>query len=160
MIEITTHNPEQTRALGRCIGQQLMRGITLRLYGNLGSGKTCFVQGLARGLAVTDDYDITSPTYTLINEYPGRLPLFHIDLYRLGGSVDAETIGLWEIFGDDDAVAAVEWAERLPDEAWPDRNLKLDFTASNDQSRTIRIFGYGLETDNLIIETLKKFNPI
>lgn len=154
MNEIITHTPDQTSALGRCLGQKIKKGLPLRLRGDLGSGKTCFVQGLARGLDVPKAYDITSPTYTLINEYPGRLPLFHVDLYRLEGSVDAEMIGLWEIF-DMDAVAAVEWSERLAEHEWPEQHLKIDFTIINDEQRRIRLFGYGRGMDNLIKEALK-----
>jgi tRNA threonylcarbamoyladenosine biosynthesis protein TsaE len=159
MHELTTHTPDQTRALGRCLGQQLKERITLRLCGELGSGKTCFVQGLARGLDVPDGYDITSPTYTLIHEYPGRLPLFHIDLYRLGGSADAEMIGLWEIF-DSEAVAAVEWSERLAEQEWPERHLKIDFTILDDQRRRMRLFGYGRDSDNLIMEAVNRFKEL
>jgi tRNA threonylcarbamoyladenosine biosynthesis protein TsaE len=154
MHTITTHDPEQTHLLGRCLGQRIDKRVALRLHGDLGSGKTCFVQGLARGLAVPDAYIITSPTYALINEYPGRLPLYHVDLYRLDGRLDAEQIGLGEILGSD-AVVAVEWAERLPEEAWPEENLKIEFILGDDASHHIRIFGYGLEMVNLIMETLK-----
>jgi tRNA threonylcarbamoyladenosine biosynthesis protein TsaE len=154
MHAITTHGPEQTRLLGRCLGQRIDQRIALRLHGDLGSGKTCFVQGLARGLEVPEEYAITSPTYALINEYPGRLPLYHVDLYRLDGRLDAEEIGLEEILGYD-AVVAVEWAERLPEEAWPAENLKIEFTLGDNASHHIRLFGYGLEMVNLIMETVK-----
>lgn len=150
MHQITTQSADETNALGRCLGQQLKEGIALRLCGDLGSGKTCFVQGLARGLGVPEAYEITSPTYTLINEYPGRLPLFHVDLYRLDGNVDAEMIGLWEIF-DMEAVAAVEWSERLAEEEWPERHLKIDLTIIDDDQRRIQLIGYGRGTDNLIM---------
>lgn len=153
MNELTTCSPEQTRALGHAIGSALKTGLAIRLRGDLGSGKTCLVQGLARGLDVPGGYDITSPTYTLINEYPGRLPLFHVDLYRLNDSVDAEMIGLWEIFSHQ-AVVAVEWSERLKDDDWPEEYLTLIFTTLDDQCRLIRLIGCGLETDNLIKEAV------
>ena len=82
-IDITTHSVQETRELGQNIGRLISQPITLALIGDLGSGKTAFVQGLAQGLDVPADYYITSPTFTLINEYPGRLALIHIDLYRL-----------------------------------------------------------------------------
>ena len=159
MQEIITHSSKQTHALGRCLGQQLKYGIALRLCGDLGSGKTCFVQGLARGLEVPDAYEITSPTYTLINEYPGRLPLYHADLYRLDGSVDAEMLGLWEVF-DSQSVAAVEWSERLAEEEWPERHLKIDFTIIDDDRRRIQLIGYGRDTDNLILGAVKHFRRL
>ena len=175
MNQITTHSPEQTQLLAQCIGQQLQNGIVIRLYGDLGSGKTCFTQGLAKGLDVPEGYDITSPTYTLIHEYPARLPLYHIDLYRLGDGVDAEMIGLYEIFGFN-AVAVVEWSERLSDDAWPKENLKIELSINEslgeslgenlgedtgeDDSRNIRLFGYGLATDNLIMEAIKMYERL
>ncbi|MDA8138061.1 MAG: tRNA (adenosine(37)-N6)-threonylcarbamoyltransferase complex ATPase subunit type 1 TsaE [Desulfobacteraceae bacterium] len=159
MHELTTQSPDQTRALGRCLGQMIQKGLTLRLRGELGSGKTCFVQGLAQGLDVPCEYVLTSPTYTLINEYPGRLPLFHIDLYRLGGSADAEMIGLWEIF-DSGAVAAVEWSERLSDGDWPVEHLRIDFTISDDLCRRIGLIGCGRDMDNLINGAVKRFEAL
>ena len=149
--EIITRSPEQTRALGQRLGQRLDKGMVLGLNGDLGSGKTCFVQGLARGLEVSEVYDITSPTYTLINEYPGRLPLYHVDLYRLGGHVDSGDLGLDEIFYDG-GVVAVEWADRLAPRDWPPTYLDLVFTIEPDDSRRIRINAYGLADDNLLKE--------
>ena len=96
-FRVTTRSPGATRALGRAIGEQLSRAMVVALYGDLGSGKTVLVQGLARGLAVPEDYPVTSPSYTLINEYPGRLTLYHVDLYRLAGVSDFEDIGLFDI---------------------------------------------------------------
>lgn len=157
MFAITTNNPEQTRLLGNCLGRCIRQGIALRLHGDLGSGKTCFVQGLAQGLEVPGDYVIASPTYALINDYPGRLPLYHVDLYRLEGGLDAEHIGLGEILGYD-AVVAVEWAERLPESQWPAENLVIEFAPINDQCRSIRLIGYGRGMDNLIMETGKIWN--
>jgi len=159
MYEIITYSPDQTRLLAQCIGQSIQKGIIIRLKGDLGSGKTCFAQGLAKGLAVPDAYDITSPTYTLIHEYPGRLTLFHIDLYRLEDGFDAEMIGLWEIF-DYDAVVAIEWPERLPGNAWPEENLEIDFAITDDHSRKVNLFGYGLAIDNLILEAVNMFDSL
>ena len=147
--ELITHSPEQTQRLGRCLGRLVRKGTVMRLCGDLGSGKTCFVQGLARGLGVPDAYDITSPTYTLINQYPGRISLLHVDLYRLNGRADAEAIGLWDLFGEN-AVMAVEWAGRLADSEWPVENVSIEFFVEEDTVRRIRLFGSGLEPDNLI----------
>ena len=155
--DIITHNARQTYNLGRSLGQRIRSGLTIRLNGDLGSGKTCFVQGLARGLGVAEGYDITSPTYTLINEYPGRIPLFHVDLYRLNGSMDAQSIGLWELF-ETESVVAVEWEERLDGTDWPEANLKIELRSENDETRRIRLIGYGLESDNLIRETVENWN--
>ena len=156
--ELATCNPEQTRDLGSQLGRRIQGGLTIRLNGDLGSGKTCFVQGLARGLEVPENYDITSPTYALIHEYPGRIPLYHVDLYRLRGSMDADSVGLWELF-DMEAVVAVEWEERLDESDWPETGLKIELRIAGDAKRHIRLFGYGLESDNLIRETVENWNP-
>ncbi|MGD9245451.1 MAG: tRNA (adenosine(37)-N6)-threonylcarbamoyltransferase complex ATPase subunit type 1 TsaE, partial [Desulfobacterales bacterium] len=116
--------------------------------GDLGSGKTSFVQGLARGLEVPNDYFITSPSYTLINEYPGRHPLFHVDLYRLEDPVDFEDIGLYDIL-DDNYVVAIEWADRIRQELLPDY-VTIKFEMSGDTSREICMSAYGVNSVNLL----------
>lgn len=148
---LVSRSPLDTHSLGFRLGRSLDQPTILQLQGDLGCGKTCFVQGLARGLQVPDTYDITSPTYTLINEYPGRLPLYHVDLYRLNAGVDAEALGLMEIF-DRRAVVAVEWPQRLSDDQWPPGCLVVRIDIQPDQSRRIRIFHYGLDKNNLICE--------
>lgn len=151
-LSLITNSAEETRHLGEQVGKRLMCATTIRLLGDLGSGKTCFVQGLAQGLAVPDGYDITSPTYTLIHEYPGRLPLVHIDLYRIHDEMDAEAIGLNELLGQE-MVFAVEWADRLSDDFW--RNtpiLNIAFKNQIDDTRQLRLFGYGLQISDLIEE--------
>lgn len=147
--EITTHAPGETRRLGWTLGKGMRQGCIVRLYGDLGSGKTCFIQGLARGLEVPEAYDITSPTYTLIHEYPGRLALVHVDLYRLADAMAAESIGLWDLCGPQ-AVVAVEWAERLPDSEWPPESMAVRMVMRDESTRRICLNGYGLEQDNLI----------
>ena len=112
--QIITKSARQTQLLGRCIGEHLLGGTVIKLTGPLGSGKTCLVQGLAQGLEVPRGYDITSPTYALVHEYPGRLPLVHVDLYRIADEMDAEAIGLWDLI-DPLTVVAVEWADRFDD---------------------------------------------
>lgn len=156
--DLTTRTPEETYDLGRRLGQQIRSGLTIRLHGDLGSGKTCFVQGLARGLEVPEGYDITSPSYALIHEYPGRIPLYHVDLYRLTGSTDAEAVGLWELF-DGEGVVAVEWEDRLDENDWPETGLRIEMRILNDETRRIRLIGYGLESDNLIRKTVENWNP-
>lgn len=146
---IITTSPRQTRRLGRLVGQMLQPGTLIRLIGDLGSGKTCFVQGLAGGLKVPQAYDITSPTYTLINEYPGRVPFYHIDLYRIHSETDAEAIGLWDML-DPAAVVAVEWADRLPESLWPADALTIRIKARDDDSRSMTLIGGGLKMTNLI----------
>ena len=147
-INITTRSVDDTRALGEKIGSLIGRPLTIALIGDLGCGKTALVQGLARGLEVPARYYITSPTFTLINEYPGRLPLVHIDLYRLAGVEDFEDIGLDELLHDR-AVVAVEWADKLTDDLSGDC-LYLRFEIFDDNFRRINIIACGQNASDLI----------
>jgi tRNA threonylcarbamoyladenosine biosynthesis protein TsaE len=149
-VTLFTNTDDQTRRLGHLTGSCLQSATILRLKGDLGSGKTCFVQGLARGLEVPHGYDITSPTYTLVHEFPGRIPLVHIDLYRIHDELDAETIGMQELLGRE-VVLAVEWADRLEAQFWPDiPTLEIHLQIQTDDTRRIDIFGYGLKICDLI----------
>jgi len=150
-MKLTTHSLDETQALGKRIGKLLDAGVTFALTGDLGSGKTSFVQGLAKGLDVSEKYYITSPTFTLINEYPGRCRLFHIDLYRIEDPLDIEELGLYEILNSGN-VTAIEWSDRLLDDFTSDY-INMKFKILNDESRIINITAYGLENINLI----KKF---
>ncbi|MBC2711058.1 MAG: tRNA (adenosine(37)-N6)-threonylcarbamoyltransferase complex ATPase subunit type 1 TsaE [Desulfosarcina sp.] len=147
--EFETHAHNQTVALGRVLGQRLNQGLVLLLFGDLSSGKTAFAQGLARGLDVPASFTVTSPTYTLVNEYPGRLPFYHVDLYRLPKPVDPDEIGLLDLF-DEDGIVAVEWAQRLHPADRPSRRLDLLFTVTGDTARSIRIIAYGLDPSDLL----------
>ena len=117
---ITTNSEEQTRHLGYRIGELATGGLVLALFGGLGAGKTVFVQGVARGLGIPERVPITSPTYTLINEYPAPIRLYHVDLYRIAEAAELDDIGFAEIFSDE-SVVAVEWAERCQDDLPEDR---------------------------------------
>jgi tRNA threonylcarbamoyladenosine biosynthesis protein TsaE len=147
-IVIITHSPEETKALGQKIGQQLKPGDVIALTGELGSGKTALVQGLAAGLDVPADYYITSPTFTLINEYPGRHPFYHVDLYRIESRADMDEIGLFEII-QGQGITAIEWADRLQEHI-PADNLDIHLEIIDDQTRKFFINIYGLEAINLI----------
>ena len=144
-----TPSAKATIALGRTLGRRLDQPLTLLLYGDLGSGKTAFAQGLAAGLDVPASIPITSPTYTLINEYPGRLPFYHVDLYRLPEPVDPDDIGLHDLF-DDAGIVAIEWAQRLHPADRPSRRLDLFFEVMNDTCRSIRLIAYGLDSSDLL----------
>jgi tRNA threonylcarbamoyladenosine biosynthesis protein TsaE len=115
--EWKTRNAEETFALGRQIGSQLCGGEVLMLDGPLGAGKSVFVKGLASALDI-DPEEVTSPSFTLVNPYVGRLPLLHIDLYRLDpGPAAAQAVDLEELLTDKRAVIVIEWAERI--ESYP-----------------------------------------
>jgi tRNA threonylcarbamoyladenosine biosynthesis protein TsaE len=112
----TSRGVRATRALAAALGRIAPGGTVLALTGELGAGKTSFVQGLAHGLEVPDLTQVLSPTYTLVNEYPGgRLTLVHVDCYRLASSAAAVALGLDEQLGRAEAITAVEWADLLPD---------------------------------------------
>ena len=112
-MEFITNSPEQTEAVGVALGKVLKPGTILAYRGDLGAGKTAFTRGLARGLGYAEP--VTSPTYTIVNEYlGGRLPLFHFDMYRLASSDDLWDIG-WEDYLDRGGICAVEWSENVTD---------------------------------------------
>ena len=107
-----SHSPEQTRALGRRLGELAFPGLVVLLAGELGAGKTCFAKGVADGLAVAGETPVTSPSYTLLNIHAGRFPLYHFDLYRLATVSDLEELG-YDEHAEREGVTLVEWAERL-----------------------------------------------
>ena len=112
-MEFWTQSPEETEALGAALASSLRPGQVVAFRGPLGAGKTAFTRGLARGLGVTGP--VTSPTYTIVNEYTdGRMPLFHFDMYRLGSSEELYEIG-WEDYLARGGVCAVEWSEIVAD---------------------------------------------
>ena len=112
-MEFITHSPEETEKIGEALAKSLQSGTILAYRGDLGAGKTAFTRGLARGLGCKET--VTSPTYTIVNEYlGGRLPLFHFDMYRLASSDDLWDIG-WEDYLDREGVCAVEWSENVQD---------------------------------------------
>jgi len=112
-MEVLTNSPEETERVGAALGKILNPGEVLAYRGDLGAGKTAFTRGLARGLGYEEP--VTSPTYTIVNEYlGGRLPLFHFDMYRLRSSDDLWDIG-WDDYLDRNGVCAVEWSENVDD---------------------------------------------
>ena len=147
-IQITTRSVKETRHLGKSLGAGIHQAIIIALTGELGSGKTAFVQGLARGLDVSDKYYITSPTFTLINEYPGRLRLFHVDLYRIEHISELEDLGLDEVL-QQDAVIAIEWADKFSGDMFSN-HLAFQFKLTGDESRQIDIFAYGHQAHDLL----------
>ena len=112
-MEYITNSPSETETVGAALARVLQPGTVIAYRGDLGAGKTAFTRGLARGLGVQEP--VTSPTYTIVNEYlGGRLPLFHFDMYRLGSAEDLWDIG-WEDYLDRGGVCAVEWSENVTD---------------------------------------------
>ena len=135
-MQIQTHSPEETEAVGRKLAAQLQPGDVLAYYGDLGAGKTAFTRGLAAGLGVTEP--VTSPTYTIVNEYlSGRLPLFHFDMYRLGSADELFDIG-WEDYLARGAVCVVEWSEKVQDAFFGDEIVvRIDKLSDTERRITI-----------------------
>ncbi len=135
----TSQNGSETFDLGRQIGLQLRGGEILLLDGPLGAGKTIFVKGLAAGLDV-DAEEVTSPSFTLVNPYEGRLALFHIDLYRLdAGASAAHAVDLDELITNEQAVIVIEWAERLGKYPLPPFVWHVKIQGDGDAARSIAI---------------------
>ena len=136
-MEFTTHSPQETESLGQKLGQILPAGTVIAYRGDLGAGKTAFTRGLARGLGITDP--VTSPTYTIVNEYlGGRLPLFHFDMYRLHSADDLFDIG-WDDYLERGGICAVEWSENV-EEAMEDP-LIVTIHKTGEESRKITLEG-------------------
>ena len=137
-FDLISKSPEDTVDIGRIMGENLNGGQVVALTGELGAGKTCLTQGIARGLGISEKYYFTSPTFTLINEYPGRIPLYHMDVYRLSGSRDLEDMGYKEYFYGD-GVVVIEWAEKVAD-VLPAGTLMINLEYGNDSdTRKMRI---------------------
>ena len=138
-MELLSHSPEETEDIGARLAQRLGPGAVVAFTGDLGAGKTAFTRGLARGLGIPDR--VTSPTFTIVNEYEGgRLPLFHFDMYRLGSADELFDIG-WEDYLRRGGVCAVEWSENIADALEAD-TVRVDIRrGGSDQERSIAITG-------------------
>ena len=134
-MEWITHSPEETEAVGQTLAQRLRPGTVIAYRGDLGAGKTAFTRGLARGLGVEET--VTSPTYTIVNEYlGGRLPLFHFDMYRLGSADELFDIG-WEDYLDRGGVCCVEWSENVADALEDPITVTIDKLGENSRRITL-----------------------
>jgi tRNA threonylcarbamoyladenosine biosynthesis protein TsaE len=127
--------------MGRLIGAILERGDIVALIGELGSGKTCLTQGMAKGLGVEENVPVVSPTFTLINEYPGKIPLIHLDVYRLSGPRDLEDMGYEEYF-EGGGVIVIEWAEKIRD-ILPAKTLFISMRYIDENTREMILEGPG-----------------
>ena len=136
-MEFITHSPEETEAVGAALGRIVPAGTVIAYCGDLGAGKTAFTRGLARGLGCTEQ--VTSPTYTIVNEYlSGRAPLFHFDMYRLRSADDLWDIG-WEDYLDRNGVCAVEWSENVREALEDAMTVRID--KLGDDTRRITLEG-------------------
>ena len=131
-MEFITNSPIETEKVGEALGKVLTPGTILAYEGDLGAGKTAFTRGLARGLGAKEQ--VTSPTYTIVNEYlSGRMPLFHFDMYRLGSSDELFDIG-WEDYLARNGVCAVEWSENVED-ALEEDTIRIDIRRGEHENQ-------------------------
>lgn len=135
MSVVVSRSPEETRVVGERLGARLPPGAVVACTGELGAGKTCFLQGLARGLGVTGE--VTSPTFVLINQYRGRLPVYHLDAYRTGSLTELLELGLDEIL-DGPGVTVIEWADKLLP-LLPARTIHVRIEGLGEEPRRITI---------------------
>jgi tRNA threonylcarbamoyladenosine biosynthesis protein TsaE len=152
LFSVQTSSPEKTREIGEALGKLLAPGDVVGLIGHLGAGKTVFAQGVAKGIGAKGR--VTSPTFTLIHEHYGRIPLYHVDVYRLTTPADVETIGIEDYLYGDGAVL-LEWADQvlsiLPDERL-DVMIKRPENEEDDNVREISIRPYGERYQHMLEE--------
>ncbi len=134
---IRTQSPQETQSLGVKIGQKLNPGDVIALIGDLGTGKTCLTQGITRGVGIAPDEVVSSPSYILINEYNGNIPIYHIDLYRIETAAEIAELGLGE-YVDGNGICIIEWADRM-DDTLPDNCIKIHMTWIDENTRSITI---------------------
>src|SRR3989338_6923616 len=137
----TTHSPKETISLGRTIAKHLRSGTLVALTGDLASGKTTLVKGIALGLGVKSAREVKSPTFVILHIYRGRIPLHHFDLYRLDQKSDLEGIGLEEFLADPKAVSVIEWADRIP-EVSKQADLVVKLASKGKDKREIKLYSH------------------
>ena len=141
-MEQVTNSPAETEALGAALAEELEPGAVVAFTGDLGAGKTAFVRGLARGLGIGER--VTSPTFTIVNEYEGgRLPLFHFDMYRLDSADELFDIG-WEDYLARGGVCAVEWSEKVSEALEPGA-IRVDIRRGGDDGQRVVTIERGVE---------------
>lgn len=147
-LTITTKSPEETKILGEEVGKLAKPGDLLAFYGELGVGKTCFVQGISRGLEVKDY--VTSPSFTIINEYQGKIPIFHFDLFRLNNAEEILELSYQECFYGE-GLTVIEWAEKI-EPFLPKEHLKIDIKFKDCYQRIISFVPQGDRFNNFLGE--------
>lgn len=152
-FEFISTSAKHTEAIGRVVGEHLSGGAVLALVGTLGAGKTLFTRGVAMGNRLPDGCYVSSPTFALVNEYPGTLNLFHLDAYRLSGALELDSLGFEEMCGSGGAVL-VEWADRV-EECIPADHLLIEFDVIDEHARRIKFIGRG-EQSCAIVHAVKQ----
>ena len=154
VFTIETKSAQATQKLGEKLGRLLHGQALVTLEGDLGCGKTTFSQGLARGLAVPEGYYVTSPSFAIINEYPARLPFYHMDFYRLNDAGELEDLGFFDILRED-SVIAIEWAAKFPEVFNNLPHLEIKFSYIDTNLREISLIAYGQAYENLIQDLVR-----
>lgn len=152
--KIISDSEAKTRALGSKLAQLLCPGDVIALMGDLGSGKTTFTKGIARGLEVKNPEYVNSPSFVLIREYKGRLNLYHFDLYRLDNLYDMEYIGIEE-YMDGNGVVVIEWAQKLKS-LLPKEYLQIDIDIKAKDKRTFKLKPHGKHYDDIVSRYIKR----
>jgi tRNA threonylcarbamoyladenosine biosynthesis protein TsaE len=146
-----THSPSETQKLGKRIGEKLVPGSVVALIGELGAGKTCFAKGLCSGLGIPKR-QVNSPSFTFINEYKGKLPVFHFDLYRAEDIITSLEIGVPDYLTKaESGVAIIEWAERISP-LLSSSYLQVNFSVISPRKRQIVLVGFGDNFNRLLFE--------
>ncbi len=136
-LVVTTHSADETRRLGEKIGSALKAGDIVGLCGELGSGKTVMVAGMAKGMGISPSVSVTSPTFIILHEYDGKTPLYHFDFYRLSKADEVYNLGFEEYF-EGDGVCAIEWADKFED-VFNGPVIWINFSGAGDSDRNIEI---------------------
>jgi len=147
-VVIQTKRTAETIRIGKNIGRGLLPGDVVALVGELGAGKTQFIKGLAAGVGIGNPTYISSPSFTLINEYPGKITFYHIDLFRLGREKEAEELGLEDYF-QGKGITAIEWADKIPS-FLPKELLLIHIAHTGKKTRSLEIIGKGKRYLNLV----------
>ena len=146
-VVFQSKSTSETIQIGKRVGSLLLQGDVVALVGELGTGKTQFIKGLAARVGVGDTHYVSSPSFTLINEYTGRTPLYHIDLFRLKSEKEARELGLEEYFSE--GITAIEWADKIPSYL-PKEMLFIHITYTGKNTRSLEIIGKGKRYEELV----------
>jgi tRNA threonylcarbamoyladenosine biosynthesis protein TsaE len=147
-VVICTCSQFETEDIGRRIGPLLKKGSFVALTGELGGGKTCFVRGVVKCVSPESAHLVASPTFAIMNEYPGTIPIYHFDMYRLSGGPEIIELGFEDYFTGE-GICIVEWSERLLD-IIPDDRLDIRFEHAGDDKRSISIEAIGPKSENML----------
>ncbi len=153
-FSFSTNSHEESINAGRFLGEELEAACVIGLVGDLGAGKTCFVKGIAGGLNNIPEREVTSPTFTILQEYDGRIPLYHFDAYRLGGTNDLVDIG-FDDYVEGPGVSVIEWADNITD-AIPEERLLIDIELVGENSRRFNCCAEGVKHEAVLEKFRKK----